>query len=87
GGIYEKYGVRGLAESTYLIYQFEYCKRTGKHLDERGGTLFTESRRPVSGRVSYGDWFASDLGFYSCVQGYRGGDLGSRLAGSFVLKS
>ncbi|MFH0779273.1 MAG: hypothetical protein V1928_00260, partial [Parcubacteria group bacterium] len=87
GGIFEKYGVRGLAESTYLIYQHEYFKRTGKHLDEIGGTWFTESRRPVSGRVSFGFWYGSHLLFYSNVQDFHSGHLGCRLAGSFVLKS
>ncbi|MBM2818246.1 MAG: 5 protein, partial [Parcubacteria group bacterium] len=41
----------GLSESSYLVYQREYHKRTGKHLDEDGWTWLPESTRPVSRRV------------------------------------
>jgi MoxR-like ATPase len=78
----------GFAESTYLIYQREYFKRTGKHLDEEGWIWLTESDRPLSGRVAYVRWNpgVERLRFSSTARDYHDGHLGCRLAGSFEIQ-
>ena len=78
----------GFAESTYLIYQREYFKRTGKHLDEEGWTWLTESDRPLSGRAAHVRWDPDDgrLYFDSSTRGNHFGFLGCRLAGSFEIQ-
>ncbi len=73
--------------NNYLIYQKEYFKRTGKHLDEQGATWFPESTRPLSGRVPGGGWYpgGGQLNFDSLTRDYRNDFLGCRLAGSFEV--
>jgi hypothetical protein len=75
----------GLTESEYLVYELEYFKRTGKHLDNNYYTWLKESGRPLSGRVPLANWHASRLRFYFDVRGHHGGSLGCRLAGSFQV--
>jgi hypothetical protein len=77
----------GLSESVYLVYQREYFKRTGKHLDEKGWTWLPGSSRSLSFRLPCAYWgpaFAR-LCFDSDTAGYRSGSLGCRLAGSFEV--
>ncbi|MBI5229947.1 MAG: hypothetical protein HY981_01455, partial [Candidatus Magasanikbacteria bacterium] len=77
----------GLSELSYLIYQRDYFKRTGKHVDDKGWTWLPESTWQLSGRVSYAVWVpgVGQLYFGSNARGYRGGVLGCRLAGSFEI--
>ncbi|MFH0779664.1 MAG: hypothetical protein V1928_02275 [Parcubacteria group bacterium] len=92
----KKIALGGLSESEYLYFQRVFFEETGKHWDVNYWTWLFGSRRsasacatagkPVSGRVSFGFWFASHLEFYSSGQDYHCGNLGCRLAGSFVLK-
>ena len=87
-GLFTEKQVHGLSESEYLIYQKEYFKRIGKHLDEVGWTWLPESIRPLSGRVPSAGWYpgGSQLLFYSLTRGYQHGSLGCRLAGSFEIE-
>ncbi|MDP3013031.1 MAG: hypothetical protein Q8M92_02230, partial [Candidatus Subteraquimicrobiales bacterium] len=87
-GIFKDNQAGGLTESEYLVYQREYYKRTGKHLDdwkkEQTLTWLPESGRPVSGCVPYASW-DTDYGqmvFHSSATTYQHGDLGCRLVGS-----
>ncbi len=77
----------GLSESTYLVYQREYFKRTGQHLDIKRATWLLASTRPSSGRVPVGDWDPSigQLYFGSNARDSQDGLLGCRLAGSFEV--
>jgi hypothetical protein len=77
----------GFAESSYLVFQREYYKRTGKHLDEKGVTWLPESGRLLSGRVAHASWNPDDgrLHFGSDSRARRNDGLGCRLAGSFVI--
>ena len=77
----------GFSEATYLIYQREYFKRTGKHLDEKGWTWLPESRRPLFGRASRVLWRTGSarLEFHSNDRGHCSGHLGCRFAGSFEV--
>ncbi|MBI5230226.1 MAG: hypothetical protein HY981_02950, partial [Candidatus Magasanikbacteria bacterium] len=77
----------GLSESSYLIYQRDYFKRTGKHVDDKGWTWLPESTKQLSGRVSSASWDpgGSRLDFDSYARDDRGGGLGCRLAGSFEI--
>jgi len=86
-GLFEKYGVGGMAEAEYLIFQRVYFQDTGKHLDVKFYTWFAASSRPRSGRVPYGHWSPDfeRLSFYSSDPDFQNDDQGCRLAGSFLL--
>jgi len=93
GGMFEKYGVGGMTEAEYLIFQRVYFQETGKHLDEQLWTWLAASRRPAcaggprSGRVPFGDWYPDyeRLHFNSYDPGHQHDARGCRLAGSFLL--
>ena len=87
GGIFEKYGVGGMTEAEYLIFQRIYFEETKKHLDETLWTWLAASRRPRSGRVPDGDWATAfeGLHFSSNTADDRFDYRGCRLAGSFLL--
>ena len=84
---YEVAELSGLTESEYLVYQLDYFKRTGQHLDKIGWTWLSASRRPASGRAPYVGWGSGDdrLGFCSFSLVFRGGNPGCRLASSFSV--
>ncbi|MFZ5364586.1 MAG: hypothetical protein ACOZBH_00025 [Patescibacteria group bacterium] len=94
GGIFEQRGVRGLNAAEYLVFQREYFKRTGQHLDIDYFTWLTEHERPeskpgrpASGRVPYGFWLPGSvrLFLYSNAADVSFGYLGCRLAGSLEV--
>ena len=87
GGLFETWGVSGLTEAEYLIFQRRYFEETKKHLDETLWTWLAASRRPRSGRVPVGGWDADteSLFFSSFTADYRVVFQGCRLAGSFLL--
>src|SRR3989339_555138 len=87
GGIFDKYGVGGMTEAEYLIFQRTYFEETNKHLDETRWTWLAASRRPRSGRVPCGYWYPARefLSFNSSDPGHRNDFQGCRLAGSFLL--
>ena len=91
-GIFKEKRVSGLSESEYLVYQREYFKGTGEHLDDwdKGNcyTWLPGSRRPASGRVpdSYWNTDHRQLEFSSGSRGSQSGILGCRLAGNFSLE-
>ena len=84
-------GVTGLTEAEYLVWQKEYNKETGQHLDdwnkENVWTWLAGSERPVSGRVPVAYWFTDDdqVGFSSHATTNQVEYFGCRLAGSFKL--
>ena len=86
-GMFEKYGVGGMTEAEYLIFQRRYFEETNKHLDETRWTWLAASRRPRSGRVPYGRWHPDfgRLSFYSSDPDLQSVFRGCRLAGSFLL--
>jgi len=87
GGIFEKYGVGGMTEAEYLIFQRIYFEETKKHLDKTLWTWLAASFRPRSGRVPCGRW-GPDVGrlrFASHDPDGQGDLQGCRLAGSFLL--
>jgi hypothetical protein len=86
GGLFKEKGLGGLTESEYLILQREYFRKTGKHLDEKGGTWLPASRRPVSGRAPSGGWGGVHLYFNSNATDGLSDVLGCRLAGNFSVK-
>ena len=51
-GMFEKYGVGGMTEAEYLIFQRRYFEETNKHLDETRWTWLAASRRPRSGHLA-----------------------------------
>ena len=87
GGIFEKYGVGGMTEAEYLIFQRIYFEETKKHLDKTLWTWLAASFRPRSGRVPDGFWYAGSgrLDFSSSATDVRDVGRGCRLAGSFLL--
>jgi len=87
GGIFEKYGVGGMTEAEYLIFQRIYFEETNKHLDETLWTWLAASRRPRSGRVPCGDWDPDGESLHFASDGPDRQDAlqGCRLAGSFLL--
>ena len=87
GGIFEKYGVGGMTEAEYLIFQRIYFEETNNHLDETRWTWLAASRRPRSGRVPFGDWSPASgrLHFDSGGPDHQDDVQGCRLAGSFLL--
>ena len=86
-GLFEEYGVGGMTEAEYLIFQRIYFEETKNHLDEIQWTWLAASRRPRSGRVPDGFWFTGfeGLNFFSDATDDRCGNRGCRLAGSFLL--
>jgi hypothetical protein len=86
-GIFAENELRGLDIATYLIYQKEYFKRTGKHLDEDGWTWLPEQIRAASGRGPRGGWDSGGgrLVFHAGIPDGHGSSLGCRLAGSFEV--
>jgi len=86
-GVFEEKKVRGLDPATYLIYQREYYKEIGNHLDEKDWTWLPEVGRPASGRVPFVDWLPSNtqLNFISDIPSDRSDYLGCRLAGSLSI--
>jgi len=86
-GMFEKYGVGGMTEAEYLIFQRIYFEETKKHLDETRWTCLAASRRPRSGRVPDGNWNTDGegLSFDSKTTDSRDASQGCRLAGSFLL--
>src|SRR3989339_397942 len=87
GGLFETWGVSGLTEAEYLIFQRRYFEETNKHLDETRWTWLAASRRPRSGRVPGGSWDTDleRLDFHSDAADHRSASQGCRLAGSFLL--
>ncbi len=90
GGIFKKYSVYGLSESEYLVYQREYYRRTGKHLDCNGWTWLPGSVRPFFGlripRVGWAPFDSNRLSFVSEASGSNFWRLGCRLACSFDVR-
>jgi hypothetical protein len=86
-GILTEKKLKGLDAATYLVYQREYFKRTGNHLDVEKATWLPEQIKAASGRVMRGCWsFSVDrLDFRANDPDDRGSALGCRLVGSFEI--
>ena len=90
-GVFKEKQVTGFTESEYLVYQREYHKRTGKHLDdwqkENCWTWLPGSERPVCGRVPFALWDTDydRVAFNSNAPASHYEDLGCRLVGSFKV--
>src|SRR3989339_453185 len=87
GGMFEKYGVGGMTEAEYLIFQRIYFEEKTEHLDETRWTWLASRRRSRSGCVPCGHWSpgSGGLDFFSFGPAHQSGNQGCRLAGSFLL--
>lgn len=70
--------IDGLTFGEYLIYDRQYFKETGKHLDEETFTWLSGSTKGSS--VVYSDWYLGDsrVGVHSLSPGYSGSGRGLR---------
>jgi hypothetical protein len=84
-GILTKNKLKGLDVATYLIYQKEYFKRTGKHLDVNSSTWFPEQIRATSGYIPRGYWDSGLLVFNALAFNHSSSVLGCRLVGSLEV--
>jgi hypothetical protein len=85
-GILTKNKLKDLDVATYLVYQKEYFRRTGKHLDVVYYTVFLEQVR--SAIISIGTWdhISARLRFGARIPDRSGSVSGCRLAGIFEIE-
>jgi len=87
GGLFEEWGVEGMTEAEYLIFQRAYYEETGEHLDVNYYIWLAGSKRLSSGRAPVACWHSGvgGLHFSSYASVRRHDDEGCRPVGSFKL--
>ena len=72
---------QGMTFREYILAQMQYFKETGKYLDEKGWTVFSDERLP-SGGVASGYWDPNgrEIKFYWGNSDFVSPLLGARLA-------